>query len=323
MKLSEQAEKVLHKIQNIEVLETLTPWEAGRDFYEKFIPLAGKKENIFQIDEKKLSMEDHLVTLRIYRPNNQDKLPVVIFFHGGWFNAGNLETHDIPLRQLTNLSQTVIISVNYRLAPEHPFPAGLNDCEFAVKWIIENASLLNINTNKITIAGDSAGGALAATITRKFRKIVIAQVLIYPVTDNSLKTFSWKEFQDGHLLDLKGAIQAWNWYLPNSADQNNPDAVPILADDLKNLPEAFIAVAEFDPLKDEGILYADKLRANNIHVNLKLYEGTTHGFFQMGGYIDETKSLMQILPNLLKLKIPYNGKIRIHWLSWFFGSNYN
>lgn len=300
MKLSRQAEKVLHKIQNIEVMETLSPWKAGRAFYEKFIPLAGEKENVFKIDDKELLREDHLVTLRIYRPNNQDKLPVIIFFHGGWFNAGKLETHDTRLRQLTNLSQAVVIAVNYRLAPEHPFPAGLHDCEFAVKWIIENASLLTINPNKITIAGDSAGGALAATITRKFREIVIAQVFIYPVTDNSLKTFSWKEFQDGPLLDLKRGIQAWNWYLPNAADQNNPDAVPVLADDLKNLPAAFIAVAQFDPLKDEGILYADKLRANKVHVNFRLYEGTTHGFFQMGRYIDETKFLMQDIAQFIK-----------------------
>lgn len=300
MKLSEQAKNVLHKIQNIEVLETLSPWEAGRAFYEKFIPLAGEKENVFQIDEKELFRDDHLVTLRIYRANNQDKLPVVIFFHGGWFNAGSFETHDAPLRHLANSSQAVIIAVDYRLAPEHPFPAGLNDCEFAVKWIIENASCLNINPDKITIAGDSAGGALAATIARKFRKIVIAQVLIYPVTDNSLKTSSWKEFQDGPLLDLKGAIQAWNWYLPDAAEQNNPDAVPILADDLKNLPAAFIAVAQFDPLKDEGILYADKLRANKVRVNFKLYEGTTHGFFQMGGYIDQTKYLMQDIAQFIK-----------------------
>lgn len=300
MKLSNQVEEVLHKIQNIEAPEYLSLWEAGRAFYEKFIPLAGEKENVFQIDDKELLREHHLVTLRIYRPNNQDKLPVVIFFHGGWFNAGNLETHDTPLRQLTNLSQAVIIAVNYRLAPEHPFPAGLHDCEFAVKWIIENASFLSINPNKITIAGDSAGGALAATIARKFREIVIAQVLIYPVTDNTLKTASWKEFQNGPLLDLKGGIQAWNWYLPDSADQNNPDAVPILADDLKNLPAAFIAVAQFDPLRDDGILYADKLKADKIEVNFKLYEGTTHGFFQMGGFIDETKLLMQDIAQFIK-----------------------
>lgn len=248
----------------MKVPETLNPWEAGRAFYEKFIPLAGEKEPVFQIIEKELLNKEHTIKLRIYRPNNNEKSSAIIYFHGGWFNAGNLETHDTPLRQLANLSKTVIIAVDYRLGPEHPFSAGLNDCEFAIKWTIENASLLNINPNKIMIAGDSAGSALATAITRKFRKSVIAQILIYPVTDNSLKSSSWNEFQDGPLLDLKGAIQAWDWYLPNSEDQNNPDAVPILADDLKKLPPTFVAVAEYDPLKDEGILYAEKLKANGI-----------------------------------------------------------
>ncbi|GAA6765714.1 alpha/beta hydrolase [Flavobacterium sp. CGRL1] len=300
MKLSQQVEQILAEIQNIEVPKTLSPWEAGRAFYENFIPLAGYKETVFQIEEKELFNEGHLVKLRIYRPNSQDKLPFIIFFHGGWFNAGNLDTHDTPLRQLANLSQIVIISVDYRLAPEHPFPAGLNDCEFTVNWIIENAASLNLNPNKMTIAGDSAGGALAATISRKFREIVIAQLLIYPVTDNSLKTSSWNEFQSGPLLDLKGGIQAWDWYLSSSADRANPDAVPLLADDLKNLPPTFVAVAQFDPLRDEGILYVEKLKANDTKVNFKLYEGTIHGFFQMGGCIDETKVLMQDMAGFIK-----------------------
>lgn len=300
MKLSEQTEKVLSYIQTIEVPDSLSIWEAGRSFYEKFIPLAGEKEAVFQITEKELVNKDHSVKLRIYRPTIDKESPVIIYFHGGWFNAGNLETHDTPLRQLANLSKTVIIAVDYTLAPEHPFPAGLNDCEFAVKWITENASFLDLNPNKITIAGDSAGGALAATITRKFREIVNAQLLIYPVTDNSLKTSTWKKFQDGPLLDLKGGIQAWDWYLPNSEDHNNPDAVPILADDLKNLPATFVAIADYDPLKDEGILYADKLKTYGINVNLNLYKGTTHGFFQMGGFIDDTRILMQDIAHFIK-----------------------
>ncbi|MDQ0594811.1 acetyl esterase [Chryseobacterium ginsenosidimutans] len=300
MKLSEQVQKVLTKIQNIEVPEGLRPWEAGRIFYEKFIPLAGEKEPVFKIDEKELTNDGHPVRLRIYRPTNHDRSPFIIYFHGGWFNAGNLETHDTPLCQLANLSKTVIIAVDYRLAPEHAFPAGLNDCEFAVKWIIENASFLNLDPTKITIAGDSAGAALAATVTRKFRNNIHAQLLIYPVTDNSLETPSWKEFQNGPLLDLKGGIQAWDWYLSGSADRGNPDAVPLLADDLQNLPPTFVAVAEYDPLRDEGILYAEKLKTNGISVNLKLYKGTTHGFFQMGGFIDDAKVLMQDMAEFIK-----------------------
>ncbi|WP_347068735.1 alpha/beta hydrolase [Flavobacterium sp. WV_118_3] len=293
MIVSEQTEKALAYIQNIEVSENRTPWETGRAFYEKFIPLAGEKEAVFQIEEQVAVKDNDSIRLRIYRPNHSDQQPVMIYFHGGWFNAGSLETHDTPLRQLTNLTQSTIISVAYRLAPEYPFPAGLNDCEFATKWIIDNAALLQINPNRIIIAGDSAGGALAATVTRKFREKVMAQLLIYPVTDNRLNTASWIEFQNGPLLDLKGGIQAWEWYLPNANDRNNPDAVPLLAEDLEAVPPTLIAVAEFDPLKDEAIRYAEKLKAKGVTTTLKQYEGTTHGFFQMGKFIKDAKVLMQ------------------------------
>jgi acetyl esterase len=165
---------------------------------------------------------------------------------------------------------------------------------------MENIIPLKIDPNKITIAGDSAGGALATTVTRKFRSVVNAQLLIYPVTDNSLKTSSWNEFQNGPLLNLNGAIQAWNWYLPNVEDWDNPDAVPLLADDLTNLPPTFVAISEFDPLRDEGIIYNEKLRSNNTDVQQKIYTGTTHGFFQMGGFVDDTKLLINDLAEFVK-----------------------
>lgn len=301
MILSEQIQKVLAYIQEIEVPADLTPWEMGRAFYEKFVPLAGKKEAIHILEERTLESENHAIPLRIYRPNEQEQQPVIVYFHGGWFNAGSFETHDTPLRQLANLSQSTIIAVSYRLAPEHPFPEGLNDCEFATQWIIENATSLNIDPNRIIIAGDSAGAALAATVTRKFRQKIAAQVLIYPVTDNTLATASWLEFQHGPILDLKSGIQAWEWYLPNKADQNNPDAVPLLANDLEGLPPTFIAIAEFDPLKDEALKYAEKLSENKVGLELKRYEGTIHGFFQMGAMLTATNLLMQDITQFIQL----------------------
>jgi len=300
MNLSKQVHKVLNFIEDIQVPTDLSPWETGRLFYENFIPLAGEKETVFQIEEEIVFKEENPIRLRIYRPNDTKNLPAIVYFHGGWFNAGSLDSHDTPLRQLTNLIQATIISVDYRLAPEHPFPAGLNDCEFAVQWIIENAASLHINPDNISIAGDSAGGALAATITRKFREKIRMQFLIYPVTDNSLKTASWNTFQNGPLLDLEGGIQAWNWYLPTTENQNNPYAIPLLAEDLDALPPTFIAVAEYDPLRDEAIQYAEKLQTKGITVKLNLYNGTTHGFFQMGKFIPEAKVVMQDMVEFFK-----------------------
>ncbi|MFD2557206.1 alpha/beta hydrolase [Sphingobacterium tabacisoli] len=300
MILSEQTKKALAYIQHIEVPTDLNPWESGRAFYEKFIPLAGDKEAVFLVEEHTLLTNNQSIPVRIYRPDDHNDLPVIIYFHGGWFNAGNLETHDTPLRQLAKLSQSVIVSVAYRLAPEHPFPEGLDDCEFTVQWLIENASSLHVRPDQIIIAGDSAGGALAATITRKFRHKVAAQLLIYPVTDNTLSSASWTQFQNGPLLDLKGGIQAWEWYLQKEDDTCNPDAIPLLADDLEGLPPTFVAIAEYDPLKDEAVQYAEKLKASGVYVKLKLYRGTTHGFFQMGGVIDDAKSLMKDIVDFIE-----------------------
>lgn len=300
MKLSEQVQKTLTYIQQIEVPSNLSQLETGRAFYEQFIPLAGTKEAVHLIEEQTITTGKHAIRLRIYRPNDRDKQPAIVYFHGGWFNAGSLETHDTPLRQLANASQTTVIAVSYRLAPEHPFPAGLNDGEFATQWILDNAARFRINPSQLMIAGDSAGGALAATIARKFKEKVVAQILIYPVTDNSLKTASWLEFQNGPILNLQGGIQAWDWYLPQTEDQTNPDAVPLLANDLEALPPTFIAVAEYDPLKDEAVQYAEKLRAKGVYVNLKRYEGMIHGFFQMGGMIDDAAGLIQDLGQFIK-----------------------
>jgi len=299
MILSKQFQKVLAYIENIQVPAGLAPQELGRVFYEQFIPLAGEKEAVHVIEEQVLTMESHSIPLRIYQPNEHQDQPTIIYFHGGWFNAGSLATHDTPLRQLANLSRATIIAVDYRLAPEHPFPAGLNDCAFAVQWIIDHAPSLGINSDHIILAGDSAGGALCATVARKFRQQIVAQLLIYPVTDNSLKTPSWTQFQNGPLLNLEGGIQAWDWYLPKE-DQHNPDAVPLLADDLENLPPTFIGIAQYDPLRDEAIAYAEKLNSKGVKVSTKLYEGTTHGFFQMGGYVDDTQLLLQDMAAFIK-----------------------
>lgn len=300
MVLSGQVNKVLAYIQNIEIANDLTQWEAGRAFYEKFIPLAGGKEEVHRIREYSVEYDDISIPLRVYQPSDGRVLPVIICFHGGWFNAGSLETHDTPLRQLANLVQATIIAVDYRLAPEYPFPYGLNDCMFAVEWIMTNAEVLNVDLSKVVIMGDSAGGALATAVTHKFRDKVIGQVLIYPVTDNSLSTESWIEYQDGPLLDIKGGRQAWEWYLQNGENVTNPDAIPILATDLDGLPPTLVMVAEYDPLRDEAIHYVEKMKCCDVDVQLTLYKGTTHGFFQMGGFIEHTQELMEDIARFLK-----------------------
>lgn len=291
MHLSKQVEIALDYIQSIDVSEITDTIEAGRIFYEKFIPMAGEEEPIFKVENVEITSFDQKINVRIYRPSDKRQLPVVIYFHGGWFNAGSLESHDRPLRKLANLSGSVIVSVDYRLAPEYPFPAGLNDGYNALKWVIGNAGTLGIDLNRLAIAGDSAGGALATAITRRAIKNnlqkILCQVLVYPVTDASLKTPSWQEFSDGPVLNYEGAIQAWSLYLSGAEEGKNPEASPLLADGLSDMPLTLIIIAEYDPLRDEAMLYAQKLQQSGVVVQQSLYKGMVHGFFQMGGMIDD------------------------------------
>lgn len=289
--LSKQVKEALDYIQAIDVQEIENELEASRAFYEKFIPMAGEEEIVFQIENREILSFDQKINIRIYRPSEDLELPAVIYFHGGWFNAGSLETHDRPLRKLSNLSGAIVIAVDYRLAPEHPFPNGINDAYGALNWVIDNAKALGVDLNRLAIAGDSAGGALAAATTRRaidnHLPGILCQVLVYPVTDASLKTASWKEFEDGPVLDFQGAVDAWNLYLTHDEDRKNPDASPLCANDLSGIPPSLIIIAECDPLRDEAVLYAEKLQQEGVEVRQSMYHGMVHGFFQMGGIIDE------------------------------------
>lgn len=288
--LSPEVDKALEFIRAINVPEMEDSILAGRKFYEGFIPMAGEPEEVFSIEEQAISSSDgSTFNIRIYRPSGQPSLPAVLYFHGGWFNAGSLETHDRPLRTLARLSRSVVISVDYRLAPEYPFPIGLNDCCTALEWVVDQAAVLGIDVANIALMGDSAGGALATVVARKATAVmginIRCQVLIYPVTDSSLSTVSWKQFADGPNLTLEGAKVAWDLYTPELANRNHPDAAPLLAADFTGLPPALIIAAEYDPLRDEAIQYAQRLQSAGAEVKLTEYAGMVHGFFQMGGII--------------------------------------
>ncbi|MBV8252591.1 MAG: alpha/beta hydrolase [Chitinophaga sp.] len=281
----------LEFIQSIQIPDVENEILAGRKFYEAFIPMAGEADQIFAVEDVTVPSPDGDINIRVYRPSDEPLLPAVLYFHGGWFNAGSLETHDRPLRTLTRLSQCIVIAVDYRLAPEYPFPHGLNDCCHILKWMTEQSNMLGIDTHRISVMGDSAGGAVATVVARRaVREMNISircQVLIYPVTDSSLSTVSWKQFAEGPNLTLEGALIAWNQYTPDATSRNHPDAAPLLADDIAGLPPALIIIAEYDPLRDEAIQYARKLKEAGVEVKLSEYKGMVHGFFQMGGIIPQ------------------------------------
>jgi acetyl esterase len=273
------------------------PIAAARSYYRSIAPLAGKPEPVHSVKDLKVEAGDHQIPVRIYNPYGGSGLPTVIFFHGGWFFAGDLETHDRPLRALANATGCMVVALDYRLAPEHPFPAAIEDGISVLNWVATEGGRFDIDPDRLIIAGDSAGGTIAAVAARKAVTIkglhVLLQILIYPVTDPSLQSESWHTFANGPVITLDTALQAWHMYVPDVAARQSPDAAPILTADLDGSPNALVIVAEYDPLHDEGVAYAARLEQWGVTVTTSTYKGMPHGFFQMAGYIDEGKQVIE------------------------------
>lgn len=297
MEIIPQVQDALNFIHSVNVTHIEDKLQASRVFYEKLIPLAGEQEAVFAVEDKTIEFADRKINVRIYRPGNKKILPAVVYFHGGGFFKGSLETHDRPLRQLANLSGVVIISVDYRLAPEYPFPHGLNDCIDTTEWIISHAEELGIDSHCMAVAGDSAGGTLATGVAGKLSNI-LCQVLIYPATDSSLATPSWTEFAEGPILTLKQANELWEYYTGGKIN-----AASTFNDDLSGMPDTFIITAEYDPVRDEALVYAKKLRDANVQVTEKLYPKMLHGFVQMGGVIDQGREAIATIAEYVRYKL--------------------
>ena len=229
---------------------------------------------------------------RIYRKldKTEDKQACLIYFHGGGWCIGSLDSHDHVCRWLAINSGVTVISVDYRLAPEHKFPTAVEDAYAACKWITENAEELNIDAERIAIGGDSAGGNLSAVVCLLARDLssmcFCCQVLIYPATDMLMRYPSHAQNGDGYRLTRSLINWFVNGYLRDGEDMNDMRASPLLASSHAGLPPAYISTAGFDPLKDEGRAYADKLSESGVDVHYQCYEGMMHGFIAMPGAID-------------------------------------
>jgi len=212
-------------------------------------------------------------------------LPALIYFHGGGFVAGSLESHDGLCRLFSAEGGFKVIAVDYRLAPEHRWPAAMDDVWAATQWIEENAAQLGVDAGRIAVGGESAGGMLAAVVTQLARErggLKIAyQLLMFPNTQVGSETFSLKEFAVGYFLERKAIEYFYTSYLPADADRNSPKVSPLRAKDFSGLPPAYIMLAGYDPLHDEGMAYAEKLRSAGVKVTVADYEGMVHGFIYL------------------------------------------
>ncbi len=224
------------------------------------------------------------IPIRVYTPPPPQPLPVVVYFHGGGWVIGGIDTHDSTCQQLATTVPAVVVSVDYRLAPESPFPAAVDDCLAATRWVHEHAAELGADPSRLAVAGDSAGGNLAAVISLKARDEggppIIFQLLVYPATDLTRSFASHVENGEGYLLTNDSIAWFLDHYLAE-AERKNPDASPHFAADLSGLPPALIITAEFDPLRDEGEAFAARLRDAGVAATATRYDGMIHGFFGM------------------------------------------
>jgi acetyl esterase len=261
---------------------TVPAFVARRIYRDTRAVLAPKRP---EVPEVRLLVFDGAVAVRAYRPVLAETLPALVFFHGGGWTIGDLDTHDVVCRQLALGARCVVFSVDYRLAPEDPFPAAVEDCFFAAQYISSHASELNVDPRRIAVGGDSAGGNLAAVVALMARDRgeprLACQLLVYPATDQRCEFHG-----EGYLLTRDGIRFFRGGYLPNTADRTDWRASPLLAASHASLPPALVLTAGYDPLVDEGRAYAARLESAGVEVDYKEYSDMVHGFLLFGGVLD-------------------------------------
>jgi acetyl esterase len=270
----------------------------ARDVAMAFRDLQGEPEEIGEVRDMVVPGPDGNLPVRIYHPSPGTPLPLLVYYHGGGWVIGNIEVVDKPARALANASQCVVAAMQYRMAPETKFPGQAEDCYAATKWLSEHAAEIGGDAGRLTVAGDSAGGNLAAVVALMARDRggpqIAYQLLIYPVTApaRGSEFASYRDNADGYLLTRGGMEWFWDHYLRSPDDANNPYASPLKASDLSGLPPALVITAEFDPLRDEGAAYADRLREAGVPVKASRYDGVIHGFFWMGGVVADGRAVL-------------------------------
>jgi acetyl esterase len=240
------------------------------------------------------------LALRAYRPAGtarEEPLAALVFYHGGGWTIGDLDTHDVLCRQLANQARCAVLSVEYRLAPEHPFPAAVDDCRAALEYAARHGAELGIDAERIAVGGDSAGGNLAAVVALLARDAggpaIRHQLLIYPATDQRAASESHRRNGAGYLLTRESIECFRRYYLPRQDDWLDWRASPLLAESLAGLPPAFVLTAGYDPLLDEGRAYAERLAREGVEVAYREYGDMVHGFILMGGAVARANEAVQ------------------------------
>jgi acetyl esterase len=253
----------------------------------------GEPERVASVENRTVPGPAGEIPVRIYKPDARGPLPALVYFHGGGWVLCSLDTHDNVCRSLANQAGCAVVSVDYRLAPEHRYPAGPEDCYAVTRWVSQHGAEIGVDPARIAIGGDSAGGNITAVVAQMARDRrgpkLRFQLLVYPVTDMRFDTPSYRDNAEGYFLTTTMMKWFWRQYLNADAEGNDAYASPLRAKDLSGLPPGLCITAEFDPLRDEGEAYAAKLREAGVACPARRYDGMIHGFFGMGLILDKAK----------------------------------
>jgi acetyl esterase len=297
MPIDPKAEYLLKKMaeMGMKPLSGMSPEEA-RQMILNSMRDAGPTRPVASVADRMIPGPAGDLVIRVYSPHGTGPFPLLVFFHGGGFVLGDINSHDPICRELCEGAGCVVMSVEYRLAPENKFPAATDDALAAIRWAAEHASHMGADPERIAVAGDSAGGTLSAVTALRIRDQggppLCGQLLIYPATDfYKPGTPSLRE-NSGYFITIEDMEWFMNHYLNDESEADNPYAFPMRAEDLSNLPPALVITGECDPLRDEGEMYAARLKSAGVPVRLIRYEGMIHGFFNFVGLLEQSGEAM-------------------------------
>ena len=306
MPVHPQAQMVLDLMSDIGlVIDEHTDVVAMRASIEAFASAGrDRAEAVAHVEDRDIPGPGGTIPIRVYRPRDDTDLPVLVWFHGGGWTIGSLETHDMTCRSLANAIDCIVVSIDYRLAPEHKFPAAVDDCFAATGWVAANAAELGGDPDRIAVGGDSAGGNLAAVVSLLARDAgaprLVFQLLVYPVTDHEFDRPSMHENATGFFLERESMRWFYNQYLRTEHDGADWRFSPLRARDLSGVPPAFVLTAEFDPLRDQGEAYAAALEEAGVTVEARRYDGVFHGFFGMRDVLDPARDAFDDVTDALR-----------------------
>ncbi|WP_430476782.1 alpha/beta hydrolase [Bacillus cereus] len=281
--LDPQAEKFLQVFNQMPPIHTMDP-KVVRDMLSNAPRPAVSLDLVSKVENLMIQVsQDEEIKCRVYIPEGQGPFPIFIYYHGGGWVLGDIEMVDASCRRIANRTASIVVSVNYRLAPEYKFPTPVEDAYAALEWFYEKGSSFNGDVTRLAVGGDSVGGNLATVVTMMARDRkgpnITAQVLIYPATNLEFNTESHQTFAKGFGLDREQLVWFRDHYLRNDEDKNNEYASPLVAEDLSGLPPAIVITAENDVLRDEGMAYAERLKKFGVQVEYACEPGMIHGFF--------------------------------------------